>query len=201
MELETEFDYTIKILLLGDTTVGKTNIINMFIDKVFNQNYMTTSGMDIKNASLEIQNKKLKVQLWDTCGQEKYKSITKTLFLKVQGILAVYDITNVESFTNLKNWINTIKEDGNQMKMMIVGNKSDLDAQRAVKKEEAIKYAQEEKIDYIETSCKTGENIKEAIDDLAEQIYNKFSGNDLDKENNINLNEEKKEQEIKKCCK
>lgn len=198
MELETEFDYTIKILLLGDTTVGKTNIINMFIDKVFNQNYMTSSGMDIKNASLEIQNKKLKVQLWDTCGQEKYKSITKTLFLKVQGILAVYDITNIESFTNLKNWINTIKEDGNQMKMMIVGNKTDLDAQRAVKKEEAIKYAQEEKIDYIETSCKTGENIQKVITLLCEKI---LDNTNLSKDLSFTLDTSSyKRKNRHKCC-
>ena len=175
MELETYFDYTIKILILGDSTVGKTNILTMFIDKKFNQKYMTTSGIDLKTTSIELNNKKIKIQLWDTCGQEKYKSITKNLFLKVQGILAVYDITNRNSFSSLKNWVKLVKNDGNHPKMLIIGNKSDLDEERQVPKDEAIEYAKEEKIEYIETSSKTGENINKAIILICETIMDDSS--------------------------
>ena len=83
MEIESDFDYTIKLLVVGDSTVGKTNFIRMFIENVFSQNYMTTSGIDLKTSSIEIKNKKIRVQLWDTAGQEKYRAITKNLFLKV----------------------------------------------------------------------------------------------------------------------
>ena len=175
MELETYFDYTIKILILGHSGVGKTNIITMFMDKIFNQGHMTTSGIDLKTTSIELNNKKIKIQLWDTCGQEKYKSITKNLYLKVQGILAVYDITNRNSFSILKNWVKSIKSDGNHPKMLIIGNKIDLNENREVPKDEAIEYAKEEKIEYIETSSKTGENIHKSIIYICEKIMDDSS--------------------------
>ena len=171
MEIESDFDYTIKLLVIGDTTVGKTNFIRMFIENQFNPNYMTTSGIDLKTNTINIKNKKIRVQLWDTAGQEKYRAITKNLFLKVQGVLVVYDITNEDSFKNIKSWVNTIKEEcGKQMQMIIVGNKCDLNEQRVVDKNTAMEYAKQEKIEYIETSCKTGENIQKAITILCEKV-------------------------------
>ena len=132
---------------------------------------MTTSGIDLKTSCIEIKNKKIKVQLWDTAGQEKYKAITKNLFLKVQGILIVYDITNEKSFLNLKTWVKSIKEEcGKQMQMIIVGNKSDLDSNRVIDKNTVIEYAKEVKIDYIETSCKTGDNVQKSISLLCEKV-------------------------------
>ena len=123
MEQESDFDYTIKLLVVGDSSVGKTNFITMFIENKFNQTYMTTSGMDLKTSSIVVKNKKIRVQLWDTAGQEKYRAITKNLFLKVQGALVVYDITNDNSFTNLKTWVKSIKEEcGKSMQMIIVSS-------------------------------------------------------------------------------
>ena len=171
MEVDSDFDYTIKILVVGDSTVGKTNFIRMFIENKFNQNYMTTSGIDLKTSSIEIKNKKIRVQLWDTAGQEKYKAITKNLFLKVQAALIVYDITNEETFNNLKTWVRSIKEEcGKQIQMLIIGNKNDLNEERVVDKNIAMEYAKEEKIDYLETSSKTGDNIQKAISLLCEKV-------------------------------
>ena len=171
METDLEYDYTIKLLLVGDSSVGKTNFISVFIEKEFNQNYMTTTGIDLKASSIEINNKKIKIQLWDTAGQEKYRAITKNLFLKVQGVLVVYDITNEDSFKSIKSWVNTIKDEcGKQMQMIIVGNKCDLNDQRIIDKNAAMEYAKQEKIEYIETSCKTGENIQKAIAILCEKV-------------------------------
>ena len=171
MELDSDFDYTIKILVVGDSTVGKTNFIRMFIENKFNQNYMTTSGIDLKTSSIEIKNKKIRVQLWDTAGQEKYKAITKNLFLKVQAALIVYDITNEETFNNLKTWVRSIKDEcGKQIQMLIIGNKNDLNEERVVDKNIAMEYAKEEKIDYLETSSKTGDNIQKAISLLCEKV-------------------------------
>ena len=171
MEIDSDFDYTIKILVVGDSTVGKTNFIRMFIENKFNQNYMTTSGIDLKTSNIEIKNKKIRVQLWDTAGQEKYRAITTNLFLKVQGVLIVYDITNEETFNNLKSWVKSIKDEcGKQMQMLIVGNKNDLEEQRVIDKNIATEYAKEEKLEYIETSSKTGDNIQKAITLLCEKI-------------------------------
>ena len=174
MEQESDFDYTIKLLVVGDSSVGKTNFITQFIENKFNQTYMTTSGMDLKTSSIVVKNKKIRVQLWDTAGQEKYRAITKNLFLKVQGALVVYDITNDNSFTNLKTWVKSIKEEcGKSMQMIIVGNKCDLDDQRVIEKEKALEYAEEEKVEYIETSSKTGENVQKAISQLCEKVLEK----------------------------
>ena len=171
MEPESDFDYTIKLLVVGDSSVGKTNFISMFIENKFNQAYMTTSGMDLRTSSIEVKNKKIRVQLWDTAGQEKYRAITKNLFLKVQAALIVYDITNEETFNNLKTWVRSIKEEcGKQIQMLIIGNKNDLNEERVVDKNIAMEYAKEEKIDYLETSSKTGDNIQKAISLLCEKV-------------------------------
>jgi small GTP-binding protein len=125
----------------------------------------------LKTVIIEINNNKIRVQLWDTAGQEKYKAITKNLFLKVQGTLVVFDITNDNSFNNAKKWVNSIKDEcGKTMQMILIGNKSDLEEKRVVSQEEASQYAEEEKIEYIETSSKTGENIQRAINSICQKI-------------------------------
>ena len=193
------FDLTLKILIVGDSSVGKTNFINRFIENKFNNNYMTTSGIDLKTANLEIKNKNIRIQIWDTAGQEKYKAITKNLFLKVMGAIIIFDITNEKSFNNLKNWVQMIKEEcGPHMTIIIVGNKNDLNEQRKINEEEVIAYANKQKLDYIETSCKTGENVKKAVTILCEKILETKEINEdpsfiLD--NTIFQNQKKK-----KCC-
>ena len=199
MEPESDFDYTIKLLVVGDSSVGKTNFITMFIENKFNQTYMTTSGMDLKTSSIVVKNKKIRVQLWDTAGQEKYRAITKNLFLKVQGALVVYDITNDNSFTNLKTWVKSIKEEcGKSMQMIIVGNKCDLDDQRVIEKEKALEYAEEEKVEYIETSSKTGENVQKAISQLCEKV---LENNEMGAEFSFTLDASSFSKNNKrKCC-
>ena len=198
MDGEIEFDYTIKILIIGDSNVGKTNFIHRFCDNEFNQIYMATTSVDLKSSLLEINDKKIRIQLWDTAGQEKFRSITKNLFLKVQGVLAVYDITDEKSFKNLRSWVSLIKEEYGNMPIIIVGNKNDLENQRLISKNEAISYAEEQKIDYIETSSKTGDNITKALTLIAQKILdnsefkNDFSFT-LDSSSIYNKNK-------RKCC-
>ena len=169
--MEDNCDLTLKILIVGDSCVGKTNFVNKFLGKDFNDNYMSTAGLDLKNRNIVLKNKKVRIQIWDTAGQEKYKAITRNLFLKVMGTIIIYDITNKNTYNNLQNWINLIKEEcGKHMRILIVGNKSDLDSQREVSKEDAINYAKHEKAQYIETSSKTGENVLKAVTILSEKI-------------------------------
>lgn len=164
-------DLTIKLLIVGDTTVGKTNFISRFIENKFNSNYMSSSGIDLKSSQLQIKNKNVRIQIWDTAGQEKYKAITKNLFLKVMGAIVIYDITSEKSYINLKSWVQLIKEEcGSHMNIIIVGNKSDLIDERKIEEEVALNYAKEQKAQYIETSCVTGDNIKKAVTILCEKI-------------------------------
>ena len=168
---DSEPEYSIKLLVLGDLSVGKSSFIYRFIEDKFNADSITTTGLDLKTKDLIIDNKKVRIQLWDTAGQEKFKSITKNLILRVQGIIILFDITNKESFNNLNIWIKTIKEQcGKNFPILIAGNKTDLEENRLVEKEEANIFTKNEKIDYIEISCKTGENIKETIDIICKRI-------------------------------
>ena len=181
MDQESVIDFSIKLLVLGDLSVGKSSFIYRFIEDKFNTDSIPTTGLDLKTADLLINNKKVRVQLWDTVGQEKYKSITQNLILRVQGIIILFDITNKDSFNNLNEWIKTVREQvGNNLAILLVGNKCDLEENRLVFKEEANIFAKNEKIKYIETSCKTGENIIKAIDYICEKIINSFTlKNDL----------------------
>ena len=199
--MDANYDLTLKLLVVGDSSVGKTNFVMRLINNEFSKNYMTTSGIDLKTTDIEIKNKKIHIQLWDTAGQEKYKAITQNLFLKVMGALIIYDITNEASYNNLKSWVKLIKEEcGKHMQLIILGNKSDLDAQRKISKDEAINYAKEQKIDYIETSSKTGENVKKAVTMICENILENKELNDSSSfvlDNSSFLTDKRK----KRCCK
>ena len=152
-----------------------------------------------KRIDINAVNKKIKVQLWDTAGQEKYRAITKNLFLKVQGVLIVYDITNENSFSSLKSWVKTIKDEcGKQMQMLIVGNKNDLDEQRVIDKNIASEYAKEEKLEYIETSSKTGDNVQKAITMLCEKV---LDNTEITNDFSFTLDATRMSQKDKsKCC-
>ena len=129
--MDENCDYTLKLLIAGDSSVGKTNFIMRFVNNEFNISYMTTSGIDLKTKDIEVKNKKIRVQIWDTAGQVKYRAITRNLFLKVMGAILIYDITNEKSYNNLKEWMKLIREEcGKHMQIIMVGNKCDLDSER-----------------------------------------------------------------------
>ena len=198
--MDENSDITLKLLIVGGSGVGKTNFLNMFLNNKFNQNYFSSTGIDLQNKIMNIKNKKVRIQIWDTAGQEKYKSITKNLFLKVMGALVLYDITNEESFTKLKEWVKLIKEEcGRHIKILIIGNKSDLESQRAIDKEDAMKYANEEKVQYIECSSKTGENVEKAIIVLSEKI---LESTEISMDSSLMLDSTLLSSKIKKrkCC-
>ena len=159
-----EPEYMIKLLVLGDIKVGKSSFIYRFIYDKFNPNQMQTSELELKTADIIVDKKNIRVQLWDTVGQEKYKSITKNILLRVQGIILMFDITNKETYKNIKMWTNLIKEEcGHKMPILMVGNKIDLEEERFIKKEDAKAFFKKKKFKYVETSCKEGTNVKKAI--------------------------------------
>ena len=170
-----EPDYTIKILLLGDLSVGKTSFIYNFIYNEFKSEEISTSELELKQSDIIIEHKKIRVQLWDTAGQEKYKSIANNLILKSQGIIIMYDITNKESYKNIQTWINLVNEKNgnNKLPILIVGNKIDLEDKRIISKEEGKKFSKNKNYKFIETSCLNGHNIKKAITRICKFIITK----------------------------
>ena len=177
MDEDDKYDVLIKLLILGNSTVGKSNYIHRFIEEEFNPVHVSTVGFDFKTKICEVPNlnKRIKFQIWDTAGQEKYMSINKTLFQKVQGIILMYDITNKESFNNLDIWMEAIKENSNESPVILIGNKIDLESERVVTKTKGENYAKQNNIHFFESSGKSGENVSESFFFLVELIINEES--------------------------
>ena len=163
----------IKLLIVGDTGVGKSNFIYRYTEEKFSNSNLSSAGFEFNTKEIEITDRKIIVQLWDSAGQEKFKSITKNLFNRVQGIIILYDITNKKSFLNVPNWIKLIQETTNYMiPYTLAGTKCDLNNEREVEEEEGIKLSQENKIDFMETSAKNNINIMECINTFVKNIVN-----------------------------
>ena len=194
---DLECDYSFKILLVGDSSVGKSNFILRLIKNQFSPSHVSTSGMELKTTEILLDKVKIRVQLWDTAGQEKYRAITKSLFTKVQGILTLYDISNEDSFKNLKNWVKMIKEECNNVQLLMIGNKNDLEDERIISTEEATEYAKSQKMGYIETSSKTGENVNKAIEIMCKKI---LKNNSVRSNYSFSLDYKKAKKQKRKCC-
>ena len=170
-----DYDYIFKLVLLGDSGVGKTNILSKYISKEFDKNSKATVGVEFGSKEFEIDNNIIKVQIWDTAGQERYQSITKNFYQGAKGFIFVYDITKPSSFDNIEKWIESIEtyvEDDNISKILI-GNKSDLESQRNITTEKGIEKAKTLEMAFIETSALNGNNINEAFANLIKDAYKK----------------------------
>ena len=199
MNIDSDFDYLIRLVLLGDSTVGKTNLVLRFTENVFSDNSLPTLGQDFKSKLITLKSKKTaKINIWDTAGQERYMSINKSIYQKVDGVMLVYDITNSETFTNTENWIKEIKEFNHNMPIMLVGNKADLNNERIVEYEEGKKYADDNKLKFIEVSALNGENVDKAFIEFGNDIFS-FLKKKLNSDS-VSLESSKKGKRKKKCC-
>ena len=173
---EVKEDNKIKIVLIGDSGVGKTNLIKRFITNTFNQNSKATLGVEFISKSYKIKDQIFKVEIWDTAGQERYKSITAVYYKGAKGALVVYDITSKNSFNNLDKWMTEIKDKTSKdIRLMIIGNKIDLKQFREVTSEEAVVKAKEFGIPLMETSAFDATNVKKAFNALLIEIYNQIN--------------------------
>ena len=191
--------FEVRLVTLGDSKVGKTSLILRYVDDEFNLNYLSTMGFDLKIKKIKLSNnKEVKVKIFDTAGQERFKSIASNYLKKAEGIILVYDITDRISFENIDNWVDDINKEGKNSKpIILIGNKSDKEDERAIKKDEGEKLAKNccGGIKFYETSCQTGENVEKAINDLVNDVYNKYSGNiPKDKDNNLIIEKDRKRQ-------
>lgn len=167
----SKFDYLFKYIIIGDQAVGKSNLLLRYIHGEFKNEYHATIGVEFAAKSINIKDKLYRIQIWDTAGQENYKSITRAYYKNSVCALIVYDISNRDSFTNVCSWIEDCKNQcPKTVYMILVGNKSDLEEQREVRKEEGQDLADKYGINFFETSAKTGENVEEVFNNSAEQI-------------------------------
>ncbi|KAI6182710.1 hypothetical protein M3Y97_00410000 [Aphelenchoides bicaudatus] len=174
-----QYDLLFKLLLIGDSGVGKTCMLYRFSDDAFNTTFISTIGIDFKIKTIELRGKKIKLQIWDTAGQERFHTITTSYYRGAMGIilgkqfsgLDFYDITNAKSFDNISRWLKNIDEHASEdVIKILVGNKCDMTDRRMVSKECGERIAAEHQIRFIETSAKANINIDKAFYDLAEAI-------------------------------
>lgn len=171
------YDLLFKLLLIGDSGVGKTCILFRFSDDAFTSTFISTIGIDFKIKTIELRGKKIKLQIWDTAGQERFHTITTSYYRGAMGIMLVYDITNEKSFDNIVKWLRNIDEHANEdVEKMILGNKCDMTDKRVVSKERGESIAREHDIRFMETSAKANVNIEKAFRELAEAILDKTAG-------------------------
>ena len=165
---EEEYDFIFKVLLLGNSDVGKSSLILRYVDQVWSDTFVPTIGVDFKVKTLEIDNKQIKMQIWDTAGQERFRNVISSYFRGSHGIFLIYDITNRDSFKNLENWLIEIEKNASQNVLKIlIGNKSDLVDDREIKTEEGQAFANRNGMKFIETSAKMNTNVNEAFETLA----------------------------------
>ena len=187
-----------KILLLGDSSVGKTCFLMRYSDNTFQEIHMSTIGLDYKLKNVQLDDGNIvKIQIWDTAGQDRFRSITKNYYKGAHGIILIYDITSRKTFDNIKNWVTQIKEEvSEKVSIILVGNKIDDEKNRKVSTEEGEKMAKECGFDFYETSAKSGINIDKTFNDLVKKTVENYS---KVKEKGDKLNR-KKSGNKKGCC-
>jgi Ras-related protein Rab-1A len=169
-----DYDYIFKIVLIGDTCVGKSCILVRFSDDVFVENYVTTIGVDFRFKTMIIKNKIAKIQIWDTAGQERYRSITTAYYRGAAAIIICCDSTNKESFYNINNWIEEIsKYTDKDVDKLILMNKCDLIEERKIDKNEISKFEKESGLKVMEVSAKTGKGVDKAFEYIIEKLIDK----------------------------
>lgn len=207
MSLDTTdiYDYLFRYIIIGDAGVGKSCLLLQYTDNQFRHQHECTIGVEFGAKMVTINNKKIKIQIWDTAGQENFQAITRSYYKGAVGALVVYDITRKETFEHVSNWIEDIKEFGSKdVVIILVGNKSDLQDKRAVAFEEGKKLADEMGLLFLETSAKTSYNVAEVFYNGAEKIlqnYDSLTDSIKCPDNNIRLgDDDDTKKKNKKCC-
>ena len=186
MNIQSSFDYFLKIVIVGDSGVGKSNFLLRFISGRYNSVYQPTIGSDFHSKIITLPKTKqnIKLQFWDTAGQEKYRAINKIYFQKVQGIILAYDITCRESYERLGDWVKLINDNIDYAPILLIGNKvDDATNNRIVRLEEGKKFADEHDFLFFETSALSGKNVDKAVYSLCEKIISH-----LDNKNSYDFN-------------
>eukprot|EP00124_Ichthyophonus_hoferi_P000909 Ihof_evm18s39 gene=Ihof_evmTU18s39 len=164
-------DYLFKLLLIGDSGVGKSCLLLRFADDTYTESYISTIGVDFKIRTIELEGKTIKLQIWDTAGQERFRTITSSYYRGAHGIIVVYDVTDADSFSNVRQWLGEIDRYASEnVNKLLVGNKSDLTAKKVVDYTQAKEFADQLGIPFLETSAKNATNVEQAFMTMAAEI-------------------------------
>jgi len=171
MSLNQDYDYLFKLLLIGNSAVGKSSLLLRFSDNIFNESFLPTIGVDFKIRTFDLNNKTVKLQIWDTAGQERFKTITSSYYKGAHGIILTYDITDKQSFRDIDTWLTEVEKHASEnVNKLLVGNKCDLESNRQVPYEEGKALAEKLGIKFIETSAKNSINVENAFFTMANEI-------------------------------
>jgi len=198
--MSSKYDHLFKLLIIGESGVGKTCLLLRFTDDSFTANHLTTIGIDFKIKIINLDDKQIKLQIWDTAGQERFRTITKTYYKGAHGIILTYDVTDENSFKNIRNWVKQIEQNAqSNVCKVLIGNKCDRE-DRKISYEEGAKLASEFKMQFFETSAKSNYNVNETFTYLTKEILNNSEPkSDSGGKSNIDLNKgEKKKRDG--CC-
>ncbi|EJW04091.1 small GTP-binding protein domain [Edhazardia aedis USNM 41457] len=172
--METEYTHLFKIILIGNSGVGKTSLLNRYIDNTYHGNYISTIGVDFKIKTLKVSSDLIKLQIWDTAGQERFRTITSAYYRGAHGIIIVFDMTDLDSFTKVTEWLDEIKARANEkVEIYLIGNKIDLKDEICVQKEDIEAFKKEHNIadsNFMEVSAKDGYQVDELFFKLADKL-------------------------------
>ncbi|KAJ1928076.1 ras GTPase [Tieghemiomyces parasiticus] len=169
--MNPEYDYLFKLLLIGDSGVGKSCLLLRFADDTYTESYISTIGVDFKIRTIELEGKTVKLQIWDTAGQERFRTITSSYYRGAHGIIVVYDVTDTDTFNNVKQWLQEIDRYASEgVSKLLVGNKSDLEDKKVVEYTAAKEFADQLGVPFLETSAKDSTNVEQAFLTMAKQI-------------------------------
>ncbi|XP_066144888.1 ras-related protein Rab-35 [Euwallacea fornicatus] len=199
-----DYDHLFKLLIIGDSGVGKSSLLLRFSDNTFTGSYITTIGVDFKIKTVHIEGQRVKLQIWDTAGQERFRTITSTYYRGTHGVIIVYDVTNGETFANVKRWLHEIDQNCEVVNRVLVGNKNDTPDRKVVLTEDAQRFADTMNIQLFETSAKDNINVEEmfmAITRLVLRSKVEMKERQNDHRDVVNLRDKKKSSKKgNKCC-
>jgi len=183
-----DYDYLFKLVLIGDSGVGKSCLLLRFADDNFTDSYISTIGVDFRFRTVTIDSKVVKLQIWDTAGQERFRTITSAYYRGADGIIMVYDVTSAESFDHVEEWLSEVDRYANENTVkLLVGNKADLVEKREVSEETAQRFADKLNISFLETSAKTATNVEAAFLMMAKELIKMRDGSSKTEDSTLKL--------------
>ena len=206
---DESYEIMVKVVLVGDSGVGKTNIMSKYLKNQFREDSKATVGVEFGSKQFTVENHQIKAQIWDTAGQERYKAITSAYYKGAKGAFVVYDITRKNTFETVNKWVSDISAAADKkITLILIGNKNDLEDQRQVTKEMGEEKAKELGLAFMETSACSGENLDKAFQLMINEIYKKYKEdimgegeeNIIQKGKDITLDKTKGKPAKKKCC-